>query len=76
MIQLTKILLTLAATVAMLIGLGVYVLWAFNPVGDERECSPGQFLARSESGGKICIDNGEQLPPHLRPDPQGNPRIN
>jgi hypothetical protein len=74
--QLTKIVVTLAATVAMLVGMGAYALWAFNPVGDERECSPGEFLARSESGGKACFDNGEELPPHLHPHPRGNPRIN
>lgn len=74
-VQLAKIVITLAITVAMVIALGAWVLWAFNPVGDEWDCSPGEFPATNEAGGSSCFENGSELPTGWRADPQGNQPI-
>jgi len=71
-VQLVKILLTQAVTAAMLIGLAAFALWAVNPVGDEWDCSPGEFPATNQAGGSACFRNGDELPPGWRADPKGN----
>lgn len=70
--QVLKIVVTLMATVAMVIGLGAFVLYAFNPVGDEWDCSPGEYPASYPEGGSYCVPNGEVPQDGATPDPGGN----
>lgn len=74
--QLVKIVVTLLATAALLVGLGAFVLlYAANPLYDEWTCSPGNFPVTFADGGSTCIANGEAVPPGATPDPMGNRRL-
>lgn len=62
----------LAATAAV----GVGVLWAFNPVGDEYVCSegevPGGMAPVGPGEGNDCFASEEALPDGYEADPFGN----
>ena len=48
------------------------LLYAFNPVADEWQCSEGEAPADHRSGGAACFAEGSELPKGYRWDPLGN----
>ena len=67
--------LVLVVGVAAVAGAGYFVLWAFNPVGDEYVCSegevPGGQAPVAPGEGNDCYTPGE-LPDGVEADPFGN----
>jgi hypothetical protein len=52
---------------ALIPAVGLALLWAFNPVGDEWQCSDGEAPA-----GNACYRTDQPLPAGLHWDPLGN----
>jgi hypothetical protein len=57
---------------ALVMGAGLGVLYAFNPMGDEWVCSDGEAPAGKPGRYNVCYEEGSNLPPGARWDPLGN----